>query len=124
MLAAGPFMNDLSAFADAYPDVEIDLHLDDARVNQVQDGFDVAVRIGWLEDSGLRARQLMTVNRLVCAAPSLVDQRDPLGHPTELENWPWVRGSMLPRFLDFTGEDGEACRVQVKRRLNSEQQSR
>jgi DNA-binding transcriptional LysR family regulator len=117
MLAGGPFMDDLSEFAEAYPEVDLDLHLDDARLNQLQDGFDVAIRIGWLEDSGLRARQLMNVQRVVCAAPALIAQHDRITHPEALENWPWVHSTMLPKFVDFTNAADETHRVEVNTQL-------
>ena len=118
LLADAPFMDDLYDFVSSYPDVEIDLHLDDVRINQVQEGFDVAIRIGWLEDSGLRARHLTTINRWLCVAPSLAAKHPPPKHPSELADWPWVHESMLPRFIDFTGPDGEACRVPINSRLS------
>lgn len=119
VLAPGPFVDDMLAFADAFPAVELELGFDDERHGMVQEGFDVAIRIGWLEDSALRARKLLTLRRLVCAAPALLARHDPPANPTDLQGWPWIQQSMLPNFLDFTGPAEETCRVQLLSRITT-----
>lgn len=58
-------------FLDRYPDLSLDLNLDDRRVNLVEEGFDLALRgSDNLEDSGLIARKLTTMDHVLCAAPS------------------------------------------------------
>jgi DNA-binding transcriptional LysR family regulator len=59
----------LPLFLDAYPQVDIDLALNDRMVNLVEEGFDLAVRIGKLEDSSLISRQLAVSRRVLCASP-------------------------------------------------------
>ncbi|MDB5448470.1 MAG: transcriptional regulator,LysR family, partial [Phenylobacterium sp.] len=57
-------------FAAAYPDVALDVSSTDRMVNLVEEGFDVAVRIGQLEDSSLVARKLAAVRVVTCASPA------------------------------------------------------
>jgi DNA-binding transcriptional LysR family regulator len=52
------------------PDVRVDTELTDRKVDVIKEGFDFAVRIGDLPDSGLRTRRLARVGRVLCAAPS------------------------------------------------------
>jgi len=52
------------------PQVSVDTELTDRKVNIVKEGFDFAIRIGELPDSGLRSRRLGTVRRVLCAAPT------------------------------------------------------
>src|ERR1700754_2150941 len=59
----------LLAFVAAYPEVSLDVSSTDRMVNLVEDGFDVAVRIGQLVDSSLVARKLAAVRMVTCAAP-------------------------------------------------------
>lgn len=56
-------------FAAQYPAVGIDVGFSDRMVNLVEEGFDVAVRIGRLADSSLVARRLAAVRLVTCASP-------------------------------------------------------
>ena len=60
----------VSRFLDAYPDVRADLRLSDRNANLVEDGLDVAIRIGNLPDSGLVARRLSRTRRALVASPA------------------------------------------------------
>jgi DNA-binding transcriptional LysR family regulator len=119
LLASGPFVDDVMAFAAAYPAVELELCLDDERKNQIDAGFDVAIRIGWLEDSALRARQLLSVKRRVCAAPALIERLGLPQHPADLVDWPWVQETMLAQFVDFSGPSNATYRVPMSGRLST-----
>jgi DNA-binding transcriptional LysR family regulator len=56
-------------FAAAYPEVALEVSSTDRMVNLVEEGFDVAVRIGQLVDSSLVARKLAAVRMVACASP-------------------------------------------------------
>ena len=60
----------VATFLCAFPEVEINMVLDDRYVELVAEGFDVAIRIGTLADSSLKARRLASARGLVAAAPS------------------------------------------------------
>jgi len=60
----------LPAFLDAHPSVEIELVLSDGYVDLIGEGFDLAIRIGELPDSSLKARLLASSRRVVFSAPS------------------------------------------------------
>lgn len=74
----------LSAFAQAYPEVEVQLHLTDRPINLVEQGFDAAVRFGDLPDSRLTARRLRANRRVLCAAPSYLAQAGVPQQPADL----------------------------------------
>ncbi|MGQ0457832.1 MAG: LysR family transcriptional regulator [Hyphomicrobium sp.] len=59
----------LPEFLTRYPDIELDVHATDAFSDIIRDGFDLAIRIGELEDSSLVARKLANEQRVICAAP-------------------------------------------------------
>ncbi len=59
----------LTGFLTLHPGVKIDLDLTDRQVDLVAEGFDVAVRIGILDDSSLKAKRLFGVRGVVCASP-------------------------------------------------------
>ncbi len=66
-------------FLKLHPEVDIELELNDRRVDLVSEGYDLAVRIGKLPDSSLIARTLAPCRHLVCASPAYLSER---GHPT------------------------------------------
>lgn len=74
----------LSAFARAYPEVEVQLHLTDRPVNLVEQGFDAAVRFGDLPDSRLTARRLLANRRVLCASPAYLAQAGEPEQPADL----------------------------------------
>ena len=74
----------LPDFLKAYPDVSIDLHLGDAIVDLIGEGFDVGVRVGNLPDSSLLARRICTMPRFTVAAPVYLKQHGRPTHPMHL----------------------------------------
>lgn len=73
----------LPAFLAKYPDIELDMHLSDHFVDIIREGFDVAIRIGELEDSSLVARKLANERRVLCAAPLYLERA---GMPKSLDD--------------------------------------
>lgn len=60
----------VAEFLAGHPGIDIDLHLSDARVDIIGEGFDIALRIGDLADSSLRARRLCGIATHIVAAPA------------------------------------------------------
>lgn len=86
----------LPEFLGAHPDVSIDLHLSDAVVDLVGDGFDCALRIAALPDSSLMARKLRPIRRQLVAAPSYLAQRGRPMHPHDLTGHACLGYAHLP----------------------------
>ncbi len=71
-------------FMDRYPQVQIQSDYSDSYVDLVRDGYDVAIRIGALQDSELVARRVASSRRLVVASPSYLESHGAPQHPAEL----------------------------------------
>ncbi|MGY2339944.1 LysR family transcriptional regulator [Pseudomonas sp. SDO5532_S415] len=69
----------LGPFLEQNPELNIDLMLDDRNVNLVEEGVDVALRMGALSDSGLTARKIAECRRVVLGTPTYFEQH---GEPT------------------------------------------
>ncbi|MBT5110779.1 MAG: LysR family transcriptional regulator [Rhodospirillaceae bacterium] len=76
----------LPEFLTRYPELRMQLSLSDTLIDLVQDGFDVALRMGELNDSSLVARRLALIQRLVCAAPSYIEKHGLPEHPEQLSD--------------------------------------
>jgi DNA-binding transcriptional LysR family regulator len=74
----------LMQFLRSHPGVSLDLEFADRRVEVIAEGFDLAVRMGDLDDSSLVARHLATYRRLLCAAPAYLAAASPLETPEDL----------------------------------------
>lgn len=71
----------LADFLARYPEIELDVHAGDEFVDIIREGFDLAIRIGDLEDSSLVARRIAPVTRVICAAPAYLEKH---GEPASL----------------------------------------
>ena len=75
----------------AFPDVSIELTLNDRVVDVVEEGYDLAIRIGRLEDSSLIARRLAPCRIVVCASPEYLARRGTPRVPADLGGHDCVR---------------------------------
>ncbi|HXH01735.1 MAG TPA: LysR substrate-binding domain-containing protein [Candidatus Competibacteraceae bacterium] len=74
----------LADFLGRYPEIQVDLNLDERFVDLVEAGYDLAIRIGQLEDSSLIARRLGRTRLLVCAAPEYLQRHGVPRQPGDL----------------------------------------
>jgi DNA-binding transcriptional LysR family regulator len=73
-----------------HPQLQIDLSLNDRFVDIVAEGFDMAIRIGQLEDSALIARKISTTKMVLCASPALIEKHGQPESPEDLQNLPCI----------------------------------
>ncbi len=87
----------IAAFLKGHPDIAIELHLSDALIDLVGEGYDAALRIGTLPDSSLRARKLRDVRRLIVASPDWVARHPEVRTPDDLRATDVFGYTNLPR---------------------------
>ncbi|MGB3407668.1 MAG: LysR family transcriptional regulator [Jannaschia sp.] len=74
----------LKRFSEQYPDLHVDLTMSNFEVDIVRQGVDIDIRIGKLRDTSLVARKLASSRRLLVAAPSYLEGRQPIADPHDL----------------------------------------
>lgn len=94
----------LPVFMQANPGLSIDMTLSDEFTDIIAEGYDVAIRISDLKDSSLVARKLVSVRRILCAAPSYVERH---GCPQTIED--------LSRHDCLSPHNGEPWRLEGPR---------
>lgn len=66
----------LTEFLQLHPQVDVEVDLSDRAVDLIGEGYDLALRIGALEDSSLIARRIASVERVYCASPAYLQARE------------------------------------------------
>jgi DNA-binding transcriptional LysR family regulator len=109
----------LDAFLDAYPTVSARLVLLDRAVNLIEEGFDIALRIGQLSDSAMVATRVGEVRRLVVAAPRYLKQHPRIEEPADLAKHQVIGMAHIPNSWTFApaGKSSVARTVQITPRL-------
>lgn len=110
----------LPAFLARCPGVDIDLVLSDRFVDLVEEGIDIAIRIGELRDPGLVARRIGQMARITVATPAYWDRRGRPQHPSDLARHDCVlfTGLSTGDVWQFEGPEGPID-VKVKGRVRA-----
>jgi len=116
LLHLGPLLN---RFMQAHPAVVLDMDMDDGQVNLIQEGVDLALRIGRLEDSSLIALPLATIRSVLVASPDYLAKEGTPTTPDELRNHPGLCYSNLPepQRIELTDAGGKRHSVNLPLRL-------
>jgi DNA-binding transcriptional LysR family regulator len=103
----------LPEFLKQYPDISIDLHLSDAMVDLIGEGFDAALRIASLPDSSLIARRLCAMPRHTVASPAYLKRHGRPTHPMHLAQHKCLGYAYLttPGVWHYTNSAGEQASV-------------
>lgn len=112
----GPVMPEFMA---RYPEINVDLVLNDRRVDLIEEGFDVSLRISALTDSSLIARQLAPVERYIVGAPSYFEKHGVPKRPADLAAHDFMLYTLLarPNQLEMENERGEKEQAALKGRF-------
>jgi len=112
---AGRLMPAVRSFLAAHPGLTIDFKLDDAFVDIVAEGVDVAVRIGDLADSRLVATKLGEYRRRLVASPDYLRFAKPLAGPQDLATHSCIlfTGRDAPDRWTFEGPRGARATIKV-----------
>src|ERR1700752_3077458 len=108
----------LPTFLAVQTQVSIDLMLADRPIRLAEEGIDVALRVGPLEDSGLIARKLDDIQLVVCAAPNYLGRRGEPATPDDLIEHDCLGFSDVPGVAEWSFQDSAARRaVRISTRL-------
>ncbi|RAU40342.1 MULTISPECIES: LysR family transcriptional regulator [unclassified Pseudomonas] len=108
-----------------YPEITVDLHLSDASVDLIADGFDAALRIAVMPDSSLVARRLCAVRQLAVASPGYLAEHGHPSHPRELASrtclsYAYRARSQVWRFTHTDGSEEDVMPTGPLRVTNSD----
>lgn len=109
----------LARFAERYPQVTIDLHLSDRFLNLVEEGHDLAVRIGHLPDSQLVARRFGETRRALVATPAYLARTGIPLHPEDLARSGVIAFAPAAQSFEWSFAGGAKVRVTPRLVVNN-----
>lgn len=116
-MASSALSRAMADFMHQYPLVCLSITYTDRPVGLLEDGYDLNIRVGWLDDSSLMARKLGEEDRVLVAGKGYASNRSEPTHPSDLEEWDWIRYAQRSEKIEFTSTEGETVRVQSASRL-------
>lgn len=113
----------INDFLSTHGDLQLEANLDDRRVNLVEEGFDVAIRLGALADSSLIARRLAPMRYITCASPAYLERFGTPRSPEDLVNHTGLSYSNVADSAtwQYRSPNGErrAARIGSRMRVNN-----
>lgn len=109
-------------FLDLYPETSLELSFTDRFVDLLEEGFDLAIRIGRLDDSSLVTRRLAPCRMVICGAPGYLRRHGHPKHPRELAEHSvllYRQGGERRDSLTLSGPDGSVT-VRLQGRLTAD----
>ena len=95
LFAHSKFTQYIAEFMASYPNISLNIQSTDERLNIIEHGIDLAVRLGGMVDSSLKAVKVGEISRVLVCTPELLERFGKPDHPSELSDWPWLSLSML-----------------------------
>ena len=104
----------LRQFNDKHPDIHLDVDFNDRKVDLIEEGFDLAIRIAKLSDSSLIARKITSVKPVLCASPAYLKKYGEPKLPEDLlKNHVRVRYNLTSENWNFINREGKEINVKL-----------
>lgn len=80
----------LKKFSEKYPKIKVEIHYDDAYVDIIEQGFDLSIRSGSVQDSQLISKRLTPMDMLICASPEYISKISTPINISQFDNHDWI----------------------------------
>jgi DNA-binding transcriptional LysR family regulator len=108
----------VASFLSRYPELSLDLQINDRYVNLVDEGVELAIRIGHLEDSAMRARPLAWFERVCVASRAYLEKRGTPSSPDDLKKHDCLIYTLLSTGTNWRFKDADVP-ISGRLRVNS-----
>lgn len=103
-------------FCQQYPHIELSLEFNNHKQNIIEKNIDLSIRIGWLEDSNLRAKKITDIERIVCASAKYLAKAEEINNPEDLSNHYWIKAETLPAAVELQNkQDAITTKFNIKK---------
>jgi DNA-binding transcriptional LysR family regulator len=117
MLTKSPLVDDIAAFAKVFPKVALSINFSDLQQDLIREGMDLAIRIGNLKESGLKAKRLFTMTRKLVIAPDLMSEYPVPRRPHDLLKWDWIGFKVRPHSKKLVNKKGKTYSIEFEPRV-------
>lgn len=109
----------LPAFQQEYPEVSVDLQLTDRKIDMLEEGIDLVIRIGGVDDSRLIARQITSVPLYLCASPDYLKQNGEPQTPDDIAEHHCIIDSnfRIGKQWPLLSPDGQSYSIEVSSKV-------
>ncbi|MBT8080001.1 MAG: LysR family transcriptional regulator [Gammaproteobacteria bacterium] len=108
----------LAEFARQHPKVSLSLIYTNQVMDILDEGLDLTIRVGWLQDSSMMSRKLGEGRRLLVAGKEYVKAQPAPNDPSDLKDWDWIRFHMRPTTTEFVSESGDKTTITENFRIS------
>ncbi|MBN9228255.1 MULTISPECIES: LysR family transcriptional regulator [Legionella] len=117
MLTKSPLVDDIAAFAKAFPKVALSISFSDIQLDLIRESIDLAIRIGNLQDSTLKSKRLFTMKRKIVIAPSVMNRHKSPRKLKDLLKWDWIGLKMRPNTKTLINQKGQTYIIDFEPRI-------
>lgn len=110
-MSSGTLCSAIAGFAKLHPNVALSISFTDNEVGLIEDGFDLNIRVGWLDDSSMMSRKLAVGGRTLVAGKGYASKHPVPQRPSDLEDWDWIQYRNRADTTVLTGPDGTEEKV-------------
>jgi len=109
----------IAAFRRTYPACKVDFQVGERQVDLMEGSLDLAIRVGWLSDSALKARKIGTFRQLLVGEASYVSGLPAITHPDDLAGVDFVANAMMtdPHVWAFTKPQNDSATIDMQSSL-------
>lgn len=106
-MASSKLSTALGTYLQQHPKVRIIATYSDDPVDLLNDGYDLNIRVGWLDDSSMMSRKLGEHERVVVAGTKYASSKPIPLHPSDLRDWDWIKYEHRAIRIEMTSPTGE-----------------
>ncbi|MEO1142919.1 MAG: LysR family transcriptional regulator [Pseudomonadota bacterium] len=114
VLSMSPFTDMIAEFMVKYPRINLSLDFSDERKELIENGFDLAIRMGLQAKRSPSTRRLFDAQRVLVASPDFIENYSAPSEPADLEDWQWLELAPLSNTPVHFRKDGKKQIVQQR----------
>lgn len=119
VMSMSPLIERLSAFSAEHPGITLSTAFSDGRLDIIRENYDLAIRVGWLGDTALKAVKIGEISRILVASTAYCESRATPSHPRDLRDWDFIRFDPIEGMPKLRQKGGRAVEARMNSRISA-----